>query len=33
MPMNTNELRTWVGRTVIDGTGDKIGKVADIYLD
>jgi uncharacterized protein (TIGR02271 family) len=33
MPLNTNELQQWVGRTVIDGSGDKIGKIADIYLD
>ena len=33
MPLNTNELQQWVGRTVIDASGDKIGKIADIYLD
>ena len=33
MPMNTNELQNWVGRTLIDGSNDKIGKIADVYLD
>lgn len=31
--MNTNELRNWVGRSAIDPSGDRIGKIADIYLD
>lgn len=31
--MNTDEIRNWVGRTAIDAEGQKIGKVADVYLD
>ena len=33
MRLNTNELQQWVGRNVIDASGDKIGKIADIYVD
>src|SRR4051794_7415687 len=31
--MNTNEISSWRGETVVDSSGDKVGKVEEIYLD
>jgi len=31
--MDQQEMASWVGRTLVDSDGDKIGKIADIYLD
>ena len=31
--MNQQEMASWVGRTLVDSDGDKIGKIVDIYLD
>jgi uncharacterized protein (TIGR02271 family) len=33
MTTNQNDLAGWVGHTLVDSNGDKIGKVADIYTD
>lgn len=33
MTVKQHELAAWVGHTVIDDHGDKIGKVADLYMD
>jgi uncharacterized protein (TIGR02271 family) len=33
MSMNQDELAGWVGHTLVDQDGDKIGKIADIYAD
>jgi len=33
MTTNMNDMRSWVGRTATDSSGDKIGKIEDIYLD
>ncbi len=34
MPNLTNDqLKGWIGRTLVDPSGDKIGKIADIYMD
>jgi uncharacterized protein (TIGR02271 family) len=33
MPQNESAYESWLGRTVVDTSGDKIGKLADIYLD
>ena len=30
---DTSEVTRWRGRTMIDGDGDKIGKIDEIYLD
>lgn len=30
---STVDLRTWIGRTVVDRSGDKIGSLDDIYAD
>src|SRR3954447_5899087 len=27
------DVKTWRGRTLVDGSGDKIGKIEDVYLD
>jgi len=31
--VTSSDLSSWVGRTAIDRAGDKIGKIADIYID
>lgn len=31
--MSSTDLSSWVGRTAVDRDGDKIGKIADVYLD
>ncbi len=31
--MTMTDLRTWKGHDVVDPTGEKIGQIADIYLD
>jgi len=28
-----NDVRAWIGHTVVDRDGDKVGKVQDVYLD
>jgi uncharacterized protein (TIGR02271 family) len=33
MTVKQHELAAWVGHTVVDDHGDKIGKVADLYMD
>ena len=34
MPNLTNDqLKGWIGRTLVDASGDKIGKIADVYMD
>jgi uncharacterized protein (TIGR02271 family) len=33
MTMNQNDLAGWVGRTLVDSNGNKIGKISDIYTD
>lgn len=30
---NPQDVSAWIGHTVVDSSGDKIGKVSDIYLD
>jgi uncharacterized protein (TIGR02271 family) len=27
------DIQSWRGRTLVDGSGDKIGKIEDVYLD
>jgi uncharacterized protein (TIGR02271 family) len=29
----TQDIQNWRGRTLVDGSGDKIGKIEDVYLD
>jgi uncharacterized protein (TIGR02271 family) len=29
----SNDPRTWIGRAAVDESGDKIGKISEIYLD
>ena len=31
--VSAEQLRGWVGRTLVDPAGDKIGKIEDIYMD
>ena len=31
--MTMTDLTRWKGQEVVDPTGDKIGEIADIYLD
>lgn len=31
--VTAEQLRGWVGRTLVDPAGDKIGKIEDIYMD
>ncbi len=31
--IESSELSRWVGRTAVDRDGDKVGKIADVYLD
>jgi uncharacterized protein (TIGR02271 family) len=31
--MNTQNPTSWIGRNAIDSSGDKIGKITEIYLD
>ena len=33
MTLNQNELAGWIGRTLVDDSGDKIGKIVDLYAD
>ncbi len=33
MTTNMNDMRGWVGQTAYDSSGDKIGRIEDIYLD
>ncbi|HLM65834.1 MAG TPA: PRC and DUF2382 domain-containing protein [Acidimicrobiales bacterium] len=33
MTTNPNELTAWIGHTLVDENGDKIGKIVDIYAD
>lgn len=33
MTVKQHELTAWVGHTLVDDHGDKIGKVADLYMD
>ena len=33
MTMNQNDLSGWVGHTLVDSNGNKIGKISDIYMD
>ena len=33
MTMQHNELSAWVGHTLVDDSGDRIGKIADLYMD
>ena len=34
MPNLTNDqLKGWIGRSLVDPSGDKVGKIADIYMD
>ena len=33
MPQNTDQIRGWIGRNLVDASGEKIGKITDIYLD
>jgi len=33
MTTTTTDYRGWVGRTLIDRNGDKIGRIDDLYLD
>src|SRR5438067_1741526 len=28
-----SDLRTWVGRTAYDRSGDKVGKISEVYAD
>ena len=31
--LTEDQLKGWIGRTLVDPSGDKIGKIADIYMD
>src|SRR5215213_953308 len=31
--IDSRELSGWIGRTAVDRDGDKVGKIADVYLD
>ena len=31
--VNANEPSAWVGRTAVDRSGDKVGKIVDMYVD
>lgn len=31
--IDSQELRAWIGRTAVGPEGDKIGKIADVYVD
>jgi uncharacterized protein (TIGR02271 family) len=33
MTMNQNELAGWIGHTLVDDNGNKIGKIVDLYTD
>ena len=33
MTVNQNEIADWVGHTLVDEQGDKIGKIVDLYVD
>ena len=33
MTMSSQDIQSWVGRTAVGPQGEKIGKIADIYLD
>jgi uncharacterized protein (TIGR02271 family) len=33
MTKNQNEIAGWVGHTLVDERGDRIGKIADLYMD
>ena len=33
MAQDTQQLQGWIGRNLIDGSGERVGKIADIYLD
>ena len=33
MAQDTQQLQGWIGRNLVDGSGQKVGKIADIYLD
>ena len=28
-----HDVRAWIGHTVVDRDGDKVGKIQDVYLD
>jgi uncharacterized protein (TIGR02271 family) len=32
-PNEPNELTGWIGHTLVDGSGGRIGKIADLYMD
>jgi uncharacterized protein (TIGR02271 family) len=33
MTVKQNELAGWIGRTLVDDSGDRIGKIVDLYTD
>src|SRR5438034_9781163 len=33
MPPSIDTVQSWQGRTMVDPAGDKLGTIADIYLD
>ena len=33
MTTNSKELERWIGRTLVDNDGDKVGTIEDIYMD
>jgi uncharacterized protein (TIGR02271 family) len=33
MTMQPNELTGWIGHTLVDNSGGRIGKIADLYMD
>ena len=33
MAQDTQQLQGWIGRDLIDGSGQRVGRIADIYLD
>ena len=33
MTMSSQDIQSWVGRTAVGPQGERIGKIADIYLD
>ncbi len=33
MAQDTEQLKGWIGRNLIDGAGQTVGRIADIYLD
>lgn len=33
MPQINEQLEKWIGKTLVDPAGEKVGKIADVYMD